>query len=302
MRQEDGNIRALLRNTWRLYVKLVHVTFASFLTTSNNNQFKKQIERICKPPPDEGTKSPSLYVMQRHEESTEQQACESSSENEKSAQQPLPQPHQRDPFTVTVTTYSKCNCDGCEKLAAKKDYFVRHNRPNPAEWPGPGPGSVSPPAAESEKVFTITSTTSATKYPKLHISEKQPPPPPPPLFDKLSPTTSSSGESDSRIYTKDEIKSKLDDLDNSKILKRERNRLAARRCRQNQRDRISILERDVRDMESANGIVQQEIQLLQSQAKQLSGMLLNHKCVLKLSSSGGGNDIKQVYTTKHSQQ
>jgi len=83
-------------------------------------------------------------------------------------------------------------------------------------------------------------------------------------------------------YDSDKLNSLVDDVQGTKLLKRERNRLAARRCRQKQRDRISILEKNVKEIESANGLVEREIQMLQTQLKKLSDVLMTHDCVMKL--------------------
>jgi len=89
-------------------------------------------------------------------------------------------------------------------------------------------------------------------------------------------------DADYMKYESDKLNSLVDDLQGTKLLKRERNRLAARRCRQKQRDRISILEKNVKEIESANGIVEREIQMLQTQLKKLSDVLMTHECVMKL--------------------
>lgn len=95
-------------------------------------------------------------------------------------------------------------------------------------------------------------------------------------------TSPGTPETDYLKYDSEKLNSMVEDVQGTKLLKRERNRLAARRCRQKQRDRISILEKNVKEIESANGLVEREIQLLQTQLKKLTDVLMTHECVIKL--------------------
>ncbi|XP_065655738.1 jun dimerization protein 2 isoform X1 [Hydra vulgaris] len=63
--------------------------------------------------------------------------------------------------------------------------------------------------------------------------------------------------------------------------KRERNKLAARRCRKKQKDRIEVLEKEVESIEHDNHEVLKEILALQSQLEELQQLLISHSCVVK---------------------
>ncbi|XP_047138475.1 fos-related antigen 2 isoform X2 [Hydra vulgaris] len=63
--------------------------------------------------------------------------------------------------------------------------------------------------------------------------------------------------------------------------KRERNKLAARRCRKKQKDRIEVLEKEVESIEHDNHEVLKEILALQSQLEELQQLLISHSCVAK---------------------
>ncbi|XP_066934454.1 protein FosB-like isoform X1 [Clytia hemisphaerica] len=73
----------------------------------------------------------------------------------------------------------------------------------------------------------------------------------------------------------------LNDTPETRAMKRERNRLAARRCRQKQKDRIDYLEKDVKQIETDNFKVENEIKLLRQQLNELQSALINHDCMLK---------------------
>lgn len=72
-----------------------------------------------------------------------------------------------------------------------------------------------------------------------------------------------------------------DDTPEMVEVKRERNRLAARKCRQKQKDRIGILEQDVREISKMNYQVETEIRSLQIQLEELKHILVNHDCVMR---------------------
>lgn len=82
------------------------------------------------------------------------------------------------------------------------------------------------------------------------------------------------------LHVTEEAKQLLEETPETRELKREKNRLAARRCRQKQKDRISYLEKDVKEIEVANYQVETEIKMLQQQLHELRDMLLNHNCVM----------------------
>jgi len=94
----------------------------------------------------------------------------------------------------------------------------------------------------------------------------------PPVLIKMEGATSTK-------QTKKQIS--LNDSPETRAMKRERNRLAARRCRQKQKDRIDYLERDVKEIETENYKVENEIKLLRQQLKDLQNALINHDCMLK---------------------
>jgi len=72
----------------------------------------------------------------------------------------------------------------------------------------------------------------------------------------------------------------LNDSPETRAMKRERNRLAARRCRQKQKDRIDYLEKDVKQIETDNFKVENEIKMLRQQLNDLQNALLNHDCII----------------------
>lgn len=61
-------------------------------------------------------------------------------------------------------------------------------------------------------------------------------------------------------------------------IRRERNKLAALRCRTRRRERIEVLEKETEDIESQNNDVRSDISCLQAQLKQLEQMLKEHQC------------------------
>jgi len=87
-------------------------------------------------------------------------------------------------------------------------------------------------------------------------------------------------ETNSPINTKKQQQT-LNDSPETRAMKRERNRLAARRCRQKQKDRIDYLEKDVKQIETENFKVENEIKLLRQQLNDLQNALINHDCMLK---------------------
>lgn len=61
-------------------------------------------------------------------------------------------------------------------------------------------------------------------------------------------------------------------------LRRERNKLAALRCRTRRRERIETLEKETAELEEQNNEVENEITSLQAQLKHLQEMLRGHHC------------------------
>lgn len=61
-------------------------------------------------------------------------------------------------------------------------------------------------------------------------------------------------------------------------MRRERNKLAALRCRTRRRERIETLEQETAELEEQNNGVENEISSLRSQLNQLEQMLRDHRC------------------------
>ena len=61
-------------------------------------------------------------------------------------------------------------------------------------------------------------------------------------------------------------------------MRRERNKLAALRCRTRRRERIEALEKETAELEDQNNDVENEITSLRAQLKQLEQMLKDHHC------------------------
>eukprot|EP00794_Sanderia_malayensis_P019920 gene19920-21872_t len=61
-------------------------------------------------------------------------------------------------------------------------------------------------------------------------------------------------------------------------VRRERNKLAALRCRTRRRERIEVLEKETDDLEGENNKVRSDISCLRAQLKQLEEMLKEHNC------------------------
>lgn len=61
-------------------------------------------------------------------------------------------------------------------------------------------------------------------------------------------------------------------------VRRERNKMAALRCRTRRRERIEVLEKETDDLESQNTAVETDISCLRNQLLQLEQMLRDHKC------------------------
>lgn len=68
-------------------------------------------------------------------------------------------------------------------------------------------------------------------------------------------------------------------------LRRERNKMAALRCRQRRRERIEELEQETAKIEGENSKQQSEIQRLQQQVKELQKMLKEHQCLKPIDSN-----------------
>jgi len=75
-------------------------------------------------------------------------------------------------------------------------------------------------------------------------------------------------------------KPKLED-EESVAIRRERNRIAAQRCRQRRRDRIDKLEKICERLEGDGDKLQCEIGTLQKEMNDLQRILTNHKCMAK---------------------
>ena len=72
-----------------------------------------------------------------------------------------------------------------------------------------------------------------------------------------------------------------EELEEYRASKRERNKLAARRCRQKQRDRTDRLEKVIDDINYDNQRIEDEIAMLRMEVEHLTTILTNHHCVMK---------------------
>jgi len=84
------------------------------------------------------------------------------------------------------------------------------------------------------------------------------------------------------LVTKQSMETLIEDNNPTMMDRRkERNRIAARKCRQKQKDRVDVLEQDVREISNVNYQVENEIRSLQIQLQELKHVLVNHACVMR---------------------
>ncbi|XP_012558696.1 cyclic AMP-dependent transcription factor ATF-3 isoform X2 [Hydra vulgaris] len=88
-------------------------------------------------------------------------------------------------------------------------------------------------------------------------------------------------DSDKTCSRRQNKKNSLED-EETLVARRERNRLAAQRCRQRRRDRIEKLEKICQRLECDGSSLENEISELQKEMSDLQQVLTNHKCHAKI--------------------
>lgn len=100
--------------------------------------------------------------------------------------------------------------------------------------------------------------------------------------DEMSTVSSDSLDVGMSVITapKKERKNKKPEDQETAAMRRERNRLAAQRCRQRRRDRIEKLEKICEKLENDGQKLETEITDLQNEMTHLQKILTNHKCMI----------------------